>query len=323
MLFCPKCQRPLQEPIPRFCNSCGQDLTPLQAMAQAAAQKPASQAPAQQEYAPNQKPLNPTPRPEDRDRTPPQTTPLPISAEPEAPAPDRPGTPAVPVQARSPRRRNPLLIVFAAVLVVSLLGALVFGAVSLLKGRSGGGDKEDSALSSGEAAPAPAQENEAPSGSDSQAMPKPPAPGIHTYELVQGTCTWHEAQRAAAEKGGHLVCFETREEYEHVLGLLQQDATLFYCRIGARRDLDSTEYRWVDQADATFGEVLNSEAAWCRDCWREGEPNITWKDTIEAYVVLRFNWDTNAWDWIDIPDEVSDGLKPEIVGYIVEYEPAD
>ena len=34
-MYCPKCQAPLPEPIPRFCNNCGMDLAPLQAMAQA------------------------------------------------------------------------------------------------------------------------------------------------------------------------------------------------------------------------------------------------------------------------------------------------
>ncbi len=272
-MYCTHCQKVLPEPIPGECPFCGEKLTEERLP--------------RQSYAPNQEPLDPTPRPigdQSPVREPEQGTPVPISAE-------------------KTHGRNPMMIVFAAVLIVALLGALVFGAITLLGKKSGDGSGKN--------------------GGSQAAAEKAPVPGIHSYEFVQDDCTWHEAQKKAVEKGGHLVCFETREEYEYVLGKLPKVPVLCYFRIGARRNLDATEYRWVDGSDAFFGEVLNSEDAWNADVWKEGEPNLTWSGVSEAYCVLRYDWDELTWNWVDAPDEVSESLDPETVGYIIEYEPAD
>ena len=272
-MYCPKCQRPLPEELPANCPHCGIDLTHLAVP-------------------------HPDPSPEKEN-----TGPVPVKAEKE-------DTGTVPVKAeKAPGGRNPLMIVFAAVLVVALLGALVFGGITLLGKKSG--NRTNDAAASGDTG----------KQQETASSVKAPEPGIHTYEFVQSTCTWHEARQRAADSGGHLVCFETPEEYAYVLGLLEEQAPLCYFRIGARRDLEGTKYYWTDGADELFGQALNDDSAWCAAVWKEGEPNITWKDTVEAYVVLRYNWDTSAWDWIDVADAPSEGLNPETVGYIVEYEP--
>lgn len=148
-------------------------------------------------------------------------------------------------------------------------------------------------------------------------------PGIHSYEFVQSTCDWDEAWAAAREKGGHLVTFETEEEYRHVLELRGKKAPdLWYLRIGARRDDDQEAYYWRDGVCGPYGVRLDSEEAWCLSEWASGEPSLEWNGETETRCVLRYNWDRKAWELNDAGNEVSDSLNPDIVGYIIEYEPA-
>ena len=316
-MYCPHCQKALQEPIPAACPYCGEKLP--------------AEAAAGQTYAPNQKPMNPTPRPAEQPETDRQAVSQPKPAQEDTSRKE----PAVVKAEKTPGGRNPMMIVFAALLVVALLGALVFGAVSIFGKKSD--EKKDSgkeALSGTDAVSPdnndadgsendPSDGKEAAEGGSRPGSISAATPGIHSYEFVQDTCSWHEAQKLALKKGGHLACFETAEEYAYLLTLLPEQSPLCYFRIGARRDLEDTAYHWTDGDDRLFGETLNAQDAWCSDVWREGEPNITWKDTIEAYVVLCYNWDHQCWEWIDVADETSASLNAETVGYIIEYEPQD
>ena len=145
-------------------------------------------------------------------------------------------------------------------------------------------------------------------------------PGIHTYAFIQGTCSWNAARQDAIDRGGHLVCFETEEEYLYVLSLLEKEPDLCYLRIGARRDPDSEDYHWRDLNDRPYGPKLNSEDAWCSDTWHPGEPNLVWRGSEEAYCTLQYDWTTLVWGFNDIGNEVSSSLTPKTVGYIVEFE---
>ena len=145
--------------------------------------------------------------------------------------------------------------------------------------------------------------------------------GIHKYEFVKDACSWLEAQQKAKQLGGHLVCFETREEYDYVLEMLKAEASdLTYLRIGTRRKAESTEYYWVDQNSRNYGPCLNTAEIWCKDIWFTGEPTIEWEGTPEEYGVLSYNWDKKQWGWNDTADAISESFNPEIVGFIVEFE---
>ncbi len=146
-------------------------------------------------------------------------------------------------------------------------------------------------------------------------------PVINTYELWVTDCDWVQAQQTAREKGGHLVAFESPEEYEHVLQLIQEQGREgVYFRIGARREESGTDYYWVDENDAFYGESLNADSAWCKEQWNGGEPNLVWNEEQEMYVQIFFDPGQQRWVWNDTSNALSypnwDGGK----GYIIEYE---
>lgn len=148
-----------------------------------------------------------------------------------------------------------------------------------------------------------------------------PVPGIHRYEFVQSTCTWKEAQAAAVSAGGHLVCFETQEELNHVIDLLDNgDSGLYYLRIGGRRDEDGTDYHWVDGQDALFGPALDPASGWYGEIWMPGEPTIVWKEKPETVMTIEYDWEDRRWYWNDVGNQIAEGLDEAIVGYIIEFE---
>lgn len=148
------------------------------------------------------------------------------------------------------------------------------------------------------------------------------SPGLHSYEFVQNNCTWQKAQAEAIARGGHLACFETREEYEYVLKRMKEAAPdLYYVRIGARRESNGTEYYWVDQDNQFYGSCINSSDSWCSSLWNKGDPTFTWKGTEEECCVISYDWDEKKWELNDIAYKVSPDLNQDMIGYIIEYEP--
>lgn len=149
-----------------------------------------------------------------------------------------------------------------------------------------------------------------------------PKPEIHTYEFIRDNCTWEEAQRKAVELGGHLACFETKEEAEYVLLLMDETKQeLCYMRVGARRELDGTAYYWVDRNNQFYGEQINAPDSWCATFWGDGEPSYSWNDNPETCCMVLYNSNLQKWILNDINNTISDGIDPETVGFIVEYEP--
>lgn len=152
-----------------------------------------------------------------------------------------------------------------------------------------------------------------------------PQSGIHRYEYCLLDGTWEDAYRACLTKGGHLVTFETQEEYDYVVQELNnrnQQGYIFF--IGGRRDLDSRLYYWVDGSNNLIGTALNSADTWNAGCWLHDEPSF--EDTtlgLQEHVLSIFYYDDlEKWVWNDVPnDEI--GAIPSYsgkVGYICEYE---
>lgn len=147
--------------------------------------------------------------------------------------------------------------------------------------------------------------------------------GIHSYQCVLDDCSWEEAYRKCLEWGGHLVRINSQEEYDYIISIIE-DAALqnVIFRLGARRDLDSTEYYWVDENDICYGESLNDDEYWSISQWKSGEPNFYDGDIEETCVEMYYNSDENRWVWNDIPNDLI-AIAPYYsgrVGYIVEYE---
>ena len=140
------------------------------------------------------------------------------------------------------------------------------------------------------------------------------------YEFVYENSSWLEAQEKAAAKGGHLACFETKEEYEAFLAVLekggQKNTGYFF---GGRREIESSEYYWVDAQLNPYGEAIDSDAAWCKDNWLTGEPSFIWNDNQETVMQLYYSTDDGKWVWNDVQEYSAQSSFTQY-GYIIEYE---
>lgn len=147
--------------------------------------------------------------------------------------------------------------------------------------------------------------------------------GIHEYGFFIDDCTWSEAFTKAQEIGGHLVRINSAEEYVYILDKIYElgyDKIQF--RIGGRRDLDSGEYYWVDNANAAYGEILNDPEYWASEVWMQGEPSYADGEIVENCLDIYYYEQEGRWVWNDVPDDII-SVVPYFsgkIGYIVEYE---
>lgn len=149
--------------------------------------------------------------------------------------------------------------------------------------------------------------------------------GIHRYDFILMDGTWEDAYRACIERGGHLVTFESREEFTYVSAqLLDRNLKDDIFFIGGRRSLDSQNYYWVDDSNNFIGSVLNSPDAWNSGCWYSNEPSFNDSSSGAAEHVLSifFHADSNQWVWNDVPNDLVNVVPyySGKIGYICEYE---
>lgn len=147
----------------------------------------------------------------------------------------------------------------------------------------------------------------------------------HAYKYVVADCTWTEAYTACQTAGGHLVTFDSPEEYEDVLSAIEEQDLqdcLFY--IGGMRDVNSYDYYWIEEGGDSQ-TVLNQAYA---DYWLEGEPSYADGEIVENCMMIFFYSDeeeeSDEWVWNDVPDNVL-AVGPYYagrIGYICEYENA-
>ena len=152
-----------------------------------------------------------------------------------------------------------------------------------------------------------------------------PQSGIHRYEYCLMDGTWEDAFWACLTKGGHLVTFETQEEFDYVAqDLLNKNQQEYLFFIGGRRDDNSQQYYWADETNALTGNPLNSVNAWNKDCWLHDEPSF--EDTslgLQENVLSIFYYDDlGKWVWNDVPNDLISAVSyySGKVGYICEYE---
>ena len=152
--------------------------------------------------------------------------------------------------------------------------------------------------------------------------------GIHSYAYVvyNDGVTWDEAYKACIQDGGHLVTFETQEEFDYVVDELScmddLQKNIFF--IGGRRKSTSQEYHWVDEENDLTGDLLNSADSWNKGCWLHDEPSFR-DETLgvdETVLEMFYYKDIGKWVWNDVPNDllsVMPSYKGKI-GYICEYE---
>ena len=144
---------------------------------------------------------------------------------------------------------------------------------------------------------------------------------LHSYEFVISNCSWEEASDIAEKKGGYLVNFNSREEYDAVLAQLEEQGHHdVYFRIGGMRASLAEEYFWDDNVWSSDDDtVLNSPDAWCADLWLSGEPNFEWDGVEERYLEMYYSAPDGRWVWCDVKNEMTYPADPERCGYIIEY----
>ncbi|WP_167958138.1 lectin-like protein [Anaerosporobacter faecicola] len=138
--------------------------------------------------------------------------------------------------------------------------------------------------------------------------------GIHTYDVFMGDMTWEEANQACMDAGGHLVTFETNEEYEYVLSSLELNQSNYYYVGGKCVD---DQYYWLSP-----GEWHTEEALEGREEWMKGEPSYNDGDTVEDRMGIFYYKKEKRWVWNDVANDLLDKASnfSGKLGYICEYE---
>lgn len=146
----------------------------------------------------------------------------------------------------------------------------------------------------------------------------------HEYRVVMEDSTWNQAYQRAVSEGGHLVNFDSAEEYQyvldHVIGSSYPKGKFW---IGGKRDADSEDYHWVGSHGEVGSRVLNRDEEF-REFWMKGEPSYydSSVNQDEYWMNMFFYKNENRWVWNDVPDDII-SLVPTYkgtVGYIIEFE---
>jgi hypothetical protein len=86
------------------------------------------------------------------------------------------------------------------------------------------------------------------------------AAGATTFEVVQGTYTWHQAKADAVERGGRLALFPTGDLYDRVIAKVRQNFSEALW-LGLTDEAQEGVWRWLDGSLLTYSR------------WIAGEPN--------------------------------------------------
>ncbi len=220
--------------------------------------------------------------------------------------------------------RNNKNAILAAVGVIAVL--LLIISVSSNKGAK---ETKDASAVAQETGNIPTEENIQPTEtipaageSQEETVPETPEASVeHAYRYVVKDCSWTEAYMECKESGGHLVTFDSLEEYEEILTAIENQGLGDYrFFIGGMRNGDSYDYHWIEEGGDS-DTVLNT--AW-QEYWMAGEPSYADGEMTENYMMIFWYEDEDDWVWNDVPNDVltTAPYYAGKMGYICEYEDA-
>lgn len=153
---------------------------------------------------------------------------------------------------------------------------------------------------------------------------------IHDYEIVRGDVTWYEAQENALNKGGYLVHINSKEEYDRIVELIENEGLhdgIFWIG-GTRTSYFENEYTWAykDNTYKKCTEILEKNPEY-DEFWLNGEPSYTGEDangitTDEEYLDMFYSKKQGRFVWNDVPSDII-SIVPSYAGkvaYIIEFE---
>lgn len=152
---------------------------------------------------------------------------------------------------------------------------------------------------------------------------------IHRYEIVAGDVNWYTAMGDAESKGGYLVHINSKEEYDYITDMLENEGYHDYIIwLGAVRSGFQKKFRWgyVDESYRTSDEVLEENPVY-DEFWLEGEPSYysegeNGEKWSEDYLDMFYSKKQGKFVWNDVPDDlimVVPSYKGKIA-YVIEYE---
>ena len=143
----------------------------------------------------------------------------------------------------------------------------------------------------------------------------------HRYEIVVDDVSWIQAQRDCMTRGGHLVTFDSREELDAVLNMIDRQMEEHYSYyVGASRDSDSEEYYWQDQKGRYYGGSINPEDCdWLRSQWLKDEPSFVNTDDQKEECYVDLIYVGEKWVLNDVPGNLEE-YSPGKVAYVIEWD---
>lgn len=143
----------------------------------------------------------------------------------------------------------------------------------------------------------------------------------HRYEIVVDDVSWSQAQRDCMTRGGHLVTFDSREELDAVLDMIDRQMDEHYSYyIGASRDSESEEYYWQDQKGRYYGGSINPEDCdWLRSQWLKDEPSFVNTDDQKEECYVDLIYVGEKWVLNDVPGNLEE-YSPGKVAYVIEWD---
>lgn len=142
----------------------------------------------------------------------------------------------------------------------------------------------------------------------------------HTYQIMVEDVTWQEAFDACQRMGGYLVHIDSAEEFHTITQqIVKENKEEVHFYLGGRRDLNATNYYWVDENNQLEGDVLNPDlSTWTSGFWMENEPSYVSEDVQEMYMnLINFK---DKWVLNDVLEDIT-AYYPGKTGYICEFDP--